>query len=124
MSTPRKKPVKKAAPKKAPAKKAAAKKVPADTELQVILPGDDGYMPSVSNRGKPDVVSPKLDPVLDSVISQGGTEFQLPGDGEFTVLQVRHWATKQPTRVGVALSVSGGTSGKNISVKVKDAESE
>lgn len=125
MPTPRKKPVKKAAAKKAPAKKPTTKAAPkVATDIEVILPGDDGYMASVSGRGKPDVVSPVLDPVLDKVVESGINEFQLPAEGQFTVLQVRHWATKQPTRIGLALSVSGGTNGKNIHVKVKDANAE
>lgn len=108
---------------KATAKKTAAKatkpRTSAPSTISVITPDDEGFDPTITvHRGRADVVTPVLDPVLEEMRENGITMFQFPDGDPFTIGQVRRWAGIVKNRdEGIRLRVSGGN-GANIQIAI------
>lgn len=100
----------------------APRKTKAKSGLNVIKPGDEGYIENVNVRGKADVVSPELNPIIEEMLENGEVEIQLPDGDPFSVSQIRYWAPKATGKLlpeGKRISVAGGK-GKNISISIVD----
>jgi len=95
--------------------------------VNVMRRGDEGFIERTSNRGRPDTVSPVMNPVLVQMLEEledGECEIQLvPGD-PFTVNQIRNWSYKGMVLIpdDMDLVISGGNDGQNIGVKLVQRE--
>ena len=65
-----------------------------DTGVRVITEMDPDYQPVRHRAGRPDVVSPEMDAVLEKMISNGQESVQLIAGLPFTIYQIRNWADK------------------------------
>jgi hypothetical protein len=85
--------------------------------LTIIKPGDSGYVEGLAQKGKPDVVSPELAPVVSKM--KLGESFQLVEGEPFTISQLRYWQPKGSTLLpeGQRLQIAGGN-GTNIEISV------
>ena len=115
--TPKKRVAKAAAKKSAP--KATKARTTAPSSINVITPDDEGFDPTITvHRGRADVVTPVLDPVLEEMRQNGTALFQFPDGDPFTIGQVRRWAGIVKSRdEGFRLRVSGGN-GNNIQIAI------
>lgn len=67
--------------------------------VKVMMPGDKGYEKLKTNRmGKPDVVSPELDPLLEELLKSDATSMQFTEGDPFTEAQFRYWAQRLPEK--------------------------
>lgn len=85
--------------------------------LTIIKPGDSGYVEGLAQKGKPDVVSPELAPVVSKM--KLGESFQLVEGEPFTISQLRYWQPKGNALLpeGQRLQIAGGN-GTNIEISV------
>ncbi len=94
-----------------------------DSQLNLIQPHDEGYDSTLGARGKPDVTSPVLNPLIQKMLEDKETEVQLPDGSPFTVAQVRYWQPRGNALLpaGKRISVAGGN-GKNIRIAIVDTK--
>lgn len=92
-----------------------------DQQIQLIQPHDEGYDSTLGVRGKPDVTSPILNPLIEEMLANDESEVQLPDGQPFTVAQVRYWQPRGSALLpsNKRISVAGGN-GKNIRIAIVD----
>lgn len=63
--------------------------------VKTIKPGQKGYKEiQTHHKGKPDVVSPEMNPIIEEMEKNGETTRQLIEGDPFTISQIRYWAPR------------------------------
>lgn len=90
--------------------------------LRIITPLDPDYQPSSGRQGRPDLVSPQLNPLFLQLVAKGHKSVQIPDMDPFSVYQVRGWAKRLNTSNFLPSSVEritvGGGLGENITITI------